>query len=85
MARVLYRLLRVFNVISSFDEAMFRRAMSNNAAKNELIRIIDADLSKPLSYMLPLTGRAMSPTLNANANTNANSGKKTRDRVSAGE
>lgn len=78
MARLLYRLLRVVNIVGSFEESALRRAMTNSSVMSQLQRLVAAELSKPLSYVLPLTGRAMAPALNAAVNSQ----KEEHDRVS---
>lgn len=64
MARFLYRLLRAFNVVGSANESQIRNAMRNTSVMRDLIV---EDMAKPLSYVLPLTGTAMSPLFNTNA------------------
>ena len=61
MARFLYRMLRAFNIVGSATESQIRNAMRNTSVMRDLIT---EDLSKPLSYVLPLTGPAMSPLFN---------------------
>lgn len=65
MARFLYRILRVVNFVGSVEESQLRGAMRSSAVMSRLQALIAADLDKPLSYVLPLTGNAMSPVLNA--------------------
>lgn len=64
MARFLYRVLRVVNIVGSIEESQLRGAMRSSAVMSQLQQLIAADLSKPLSYVLPLTGNAMTPILN---------------------
>lgn len=64
MARFLYRILRVANVVGSIEESQLRNAMSSSSVMQRIQALIAADLDKPLSYILPLTGNAMSPDLN---------------------
>lgn len=66
MARFLYRILRVVNFVGSVEESQLRGAMRSSAVMSRLQALIAADLNKPLSYALPLTGNAMAPLLNAN-------------------
>lgn len=65
MARFLYRILRVLNFVGSVEESQLRGAMRSSAVMSRLQSMIVAELDKPLSYALPLTGNAMSPLLNA--------------------
>ncbi|CAN8067457.1 unnamed protein product [Agarophyton chilense] len=65
MVRLLYRLLRAFNFVGSVNENQRRSAMRSSSLLKDLIV---ADLDKPLSYALPLTGNAMSPLLNTDVN-----------------
>lgn len=67
MARFLYRILRVVNFVGSVEESQLRSAMRSSAVMSQLQQLIAADLDKPLSYALPLTGNAMSPHLNSSA------------------
>lgn len=67
MARFLYRILRVVNVVSSMEESQLRNVMRSSLVMQRLQAMIAADLNKPLSYALPLTGNAMTPLLNADA------------------
>lgn len=64
MARFLYRILRVVNVIGTMEESQVRNAFRSSSVMQRLQALIAADLDKPLSYALPLTGNAMSPVLN---------------------
>lgn len=64
MVRFLYRILRVVNFVGSVEESQLRNAMRSSAVMNQLQALIAADLDKPLSYCLPLTGNAMSPLFN---------------------
>lgn len=64
MARFLYRILRVVNVIGTMEESQVRNAFRSSSVMQRLQALIAADLDKPLSYALPLTGNAMSPILN---------------------
>lgn len=64
MARFLYRILRVVNVVSSMEESQLRNAMRSSFVMQKIQQLITADLDKPLSYALPLSGNAMSPLLN---------------------
>lgn len=64
MARLLYRILRVVNFVGTVEESQLRGAMRSSAVMSRLQALIAADLDKPLSYALPLTGNAMSPILN---------------------
>lgn len=64
MARLLYRILRVVNVVGSIQESQLRNAMGSSSVMERVHKLIAADLDKPLSYALPLTGNAMSPLLN---------------------
>lgn len=64
MARFLYRILRVVNVIGTMEESQVRSAFRSSSVMQRLHALIAADLDKPLSYALPLTGNAMSPVLN---------------------
>lgn len=64
MARFLYRILRVANVVGSIEESQLRNAMRSSSVMQRIQQLIMADLDKPLSYALPLTGNAMSPLLN---------------------
>lgn len=62
MVRLIYRLLRAFNYLASTPPASLRAAMHNTTLlRNQIM----ADLNKPLSYTLPLTGNAMSPIFNS--------------------
>lgn len=65
MARFLYRILRVVNFVGSVEESQLRGAMRSSAVMSRLQSMIAADLDKPLSYALPLTGNAMAPLFNA--------------------
>lgn len=65
MARFLYRILRVVNIVGRFEENALREAMTNSSMKQKMQTLVATELSKPLSYMLPLTGQAMQPALNA--------------------
>lgn len=64
MARLLYRILRVANIVGSIEESQLRNAMSSSSVMQRLHTLITADLNKPLSYVLPLTGVAMAPLFN---------------------
>lgn len=64
MARFLYRVLRVVNMIGTMEESQLRNAMRSSSVVQRLQALVSADLDKPLSYALPLTGNAMSPLLN---------------------
>lgn len=68
MARFLYRILRVVNVIGTIEESQVRGALRSSSVMQRLQALIAADLDKPLSYALPLTGNAMSPSLNEGVN-----------------
>ena len=67
MARFLYRILRVVNIVGRFEENALREAMTNSSMKQKMQALVATELSKPLSYMLPMTGQAMQPALNAAA------------------
>lgn len=77
MARMLYRLLRVANFFGSVEEATVRRAMGNSSMFSHMQGLIAKEFEKPLSHVLPLTGRAMAPALNAAATHDA----EARDRL----
>jgi hypothetical protein len=62
MARLLYRILRVANVVGRVDEDKLRKAMTSSTMMESIARI--AELDKPLSYALPMTGNAMAPLFN---------------------
>jgi hypothetical protein len=62
MARLLYRILRVANVVGRVDEDKLRKAMTSASMMESIARI--AELDKPLSYALPMTGNAMAPLFN---------------------
>lgn len=69
MARFLYRLLRVANIVGNFEESALREAMTNSAVKSRIQGMVKDELSKPLSHVLPLTGVAMHPTLNSSVSS----------------
>lgn len=77
MARFLYRILRVVNVVGSMEESQLRNAMRSSSVLQRIQSLIAADLDKPLSYVLPLTGNAMTPLLNEDVNDMST----TRDRL----
>lgn len=52
------------NVVGSIEESQLRSAMRSSSVMQRIQQLIMADLDKPLSYALPLTGNAMSPLLN---------------------
>lgn len=63
MARLLYRVFRMANLVGSFDETKLRAIYNAPSFLESLSRI--AELDKPLSYALPMTGNAMSPLFNS--------------------
>lgn len=67
VARFLYRILRVVNFVGTVEESQLKNAMRSSAVMTKLQQLIAAELDKPLSYALPLTGNAMSPGLNSTA------------------
>lgn len=62
MMRFLYRLLRVADMVGRVDETKLRAAMRSPSMLESLIRL--AEMDKPLSYSLPMTGDAMTPLFN---------------------
>jgi hypothetical protein len=62
MARLLYRILRVANIVGRVDEDKLRKAMTSASMMESIARITELD--KPLSYALPMTGNAMAPLFN---------------------
>lgn len=64
MVRFLYRVLRLVNLVGSMEESQLRNVMTSSSVIRRLQALAVADLSKPLSYALPLTGNAMTPLLN---------------------
>ena len=70
VARFLYRILRMANLFGTVEESKIRDVMRNTGMRNtsfmaQFNRLVVAELSKPLSYVAPLTGYAMAPALNA--------------------
>lgn len=62
MARLLYRMLRVANMVGNFNETKMRAVFDAPSFLESVSRL--AEMDKPLSYALPMTGNAMSPLFN---------------------
>lgn len=64
---MLYRTLRFFNVLSGFDKTTLQQMQNKGQLALALRNRFQYELTRPLSYVLPLTGMAMQPSLNTAA------------------